>query len=206
MFKWRKEMDRLDIPAANVRQLHRSLSDIQVAFPGLPSQQATAYLCLFAAEEGFGVAIVFHLHASHRLAFYFHDQKKIREQDVDRILDEGIHFAESMGFMLGDLDFQLQGSEEQAALWDSLPLKRGVAEDAAPAKTEEAGLQTELTDASVIIEEAEEMEMAEEIGELEKDLGVREAAVLRKRKPSTEEVEERRQALVENLGRFLASF
>jgi hypothetical protein len=51
-----------------------------------------------------------------------------------------------------------------------------------------------------------EIERAEEIGELEKDLEVRRAAVLRRRKPSPEEIEVRRKTLLKNLGRFLASF
>lgn len=130
MFHWRKEMDRLDIPAVNVRRLHRSLSDIQVALPGLPAQQSSAYLCLFTAEDGFGISVVFHLHASRKLAFYVPEQGKIPMQNVGRILDEGIHFAESMGFMLGDLDFHHLDAAEQARLWNSLPLKNGAAAEA----------------------------------------------------------------------------
>ena len=72
MFCWHKEIKCLDIPASQVFHLERSLSAVQVALPGLPSQEATAYLCVFSAEKGLRAALVLHLHTSQCLAFYLH--------------------------------------------------------------------------------------------------------------------------------------
>jgi len=125
MFRWHQELERLNIPASQVLHLERSLSMVQVALPGLPSQEATAYLCVFAAGKGVRVALVLHLHTSHRLAFYMHEQEFAPAQEAGRLIEEGILFAESMGFMLSDMDYRMLGSERRNALWESLPLRCG---------------------------------------------------------------------------------
>ncbi len=57
------------------------------------------------------------------------------------MLDDGLNFVESMGFLLTDQDIHLLETEDQQMLWESLPLKAGVSEAEAeevPAPTEEA--------------------------------------------------------------------
>jgi hypothetical protein len=204
MFHWRKEMERLDVSARKVRRLYRSLSDIQVALPGLPSQEATAYLCAWEMGENFGIAVVLHLHISRRLAVYCHEPEKIPKEDVARVLNEGIHFAESMGFLLGDLDIQLLNPRQRLDRWDSLPLKGG---DAARTPSPAEPAETLPAEQAERAEEAEEAEEVEEVStDLESNLASRSAALLRKQPITPEEVETRRKKLLENLGRFLASF
>lgn len=126
MFRWHKEMQRLDLPAQRVLRLERSLSDVQVALPGFPAQQATAYLCAFAAGQGLRVAVALHLHQSGCLAFYLSDEGEVPKQAGTRAYNQALAFAESMGFMLGDLDIHLLPAGERTALWRSLPLQAGV--------------------------------------------------------------------------------
>lgn len=126
MFRWHKEIERLDIPASQVLHLERSLSVAQVALPGLPSQEATAYLCAFAVGKGLRVGLVLHLHTSQYLAFYLHERAEAPLQEVGRLIEEGAHFAESLGFMLSDMDYRKLGIKKRDALWESLPLKAGV--------------------------------------------------------------------------------
>lgn len=126
MFQWHKEMDRLDIPATQVFHLERSLSAVQVALPGLPSQEATAYLCVFFSEKGLRVALVLHLHTSRCLAFYLREGADAPQREADRLIDEGANFAESLGFMLSNVDFRKLGTQQRSSLWNSLPLKNGV--------------------------------------------------------------------------------
>jgi len=142
MFQWRKEMDRLDIPAAQVFHLERSLSAVQVALPGLPSQEATAYLCVFSADKGLRVALVLHLHTSRRLAFYLRDGADAPRQEAGRLIDEGVNFAESLGFMLSNVDFRKLGAQQRNSLWISLPLKNGV-EASATEKADASGGEEE---------------------------------------------------------------
>ena len=137
MFRLHKEMSRLDIPAQRVLRLERSLSDVQVAMPGLPAQEATAYLCGFVAGRGFRVAVVLHLHSSSLLAFYLNDDGEVSKRDGTRVYNQALGFAESMGFMFGDLDIHLKSLPERETLWKSVPLQSGVtAVPAQPAKAE----------------------------------------------------------------------
>lgn len=126
MFHWHKEIDRLDIPAAKVFHLERSLSAVQVALPGLPSQDAAAYLCVYSLGKGLRAALVLHLLTSRRLAFYLHDEEVVPQQDAARLIAAGADFAESLGFMLSDVDYRKLNTQQRASLWGSLPLKNGI--------------------------------------------------------------------------------
>jgi hypothetical protein len=229
MFRWHKEIERLDILASQVLHLERSLSAVQVALPGLPSQEATAYLCVFAVGKGLQVALVMHLHTSQYLAFYLHERAEAPLQEAGRLIEEGALFAESMGFMLSDMDFRMLGNKKRDALWDSLPLKAGV-EPPAPAAAAAAALAAEeplvagvapqpAKPAGVeppVPADEEVVELAEEAPSTPPDpVGVMPDALsgsgttmrvgARKRPPSAEELTARRQKLLESLGRFLAS-
>lgn len=146
MFHWRKEIVRLDIPASQVYHLERSLSAVQVALPGLPAQEATAYLCLFAAEKGLRVALVLHLHTSQCLAFYLHDRADAPQQEAARLIEEGHNFAESLGFMLSDVDYRKLGQQQRASLWGALPLKNGVESSAAASADVSGSVAEKLPD------------------------------------------------------------
>lgn len=126
MFQLYRDMDRLDLPAGEVFQLQKSLNRIQVALPGFPSQEAEAYLALFTARQGVRAAIAFHLQSSQSLAIYLNEPGPVAPPNATRLLDEGIAFAESMGFMLGDLDLPLLSDSEKATLWERLPLREGL--------------------------------------------------------------------------------
>ena len=126
MFRLHKEISRLDIPAQRVLRLERSLSDVQVAMPGLPAQHATAFLCSFSAGQGTRVAVVLQLHTSGLLAFFLNEEGEVARSEGTRIYNQGLDFAESMGFMFGDLDIHLKSLEERNTLWASLPLLSGV--------------------------------------------------------------------------------
>ena len=125
MFRWHKDVERLNIPAQQVLRLQRSHNEVPVALPGLAAQKATAYLCLFSAGKGVRCAVALHLHSTRRVAFYFHEKGEARKQDLERLAEEGAQFAESMGFILGDLDLQLRDAKSRAAIWESLPLAVG---------------------------------------------------------------------------------
>jgi hypothetical protein len=122
MFRWQKDMTGLEVPPRKVLKVFRSLSDVQVALPGFPSQLATAYVVSFAAGKGVQTAVALNLATSLLTAFYFHDRKDVLPREAEDVFEEGIRFAESMGFMLGDLDWQLLDAGDREDLWDSFPL------------------------------------------------------------------------------------
>ena len=128
MFTWDKSIHAINLPASKVVALFRSMREVQLALPGVSAQQASAYLCQYQAEAGVGTVAVFHLHKSHLLAFYASDPQFVPEQDIDKLLDQGLNLVESMGFLMTDQDLHLLDEADQEMLWASLPLKSGLSE------------------------------------------------------------------------------
>jgi hypothetical protein len=229
MFRWHKEIQRFDIPASQVLHLERSLSAVQVALPGLPSQEATAYLCSFAVGKGLRVGLVLHLHTSRCLAFYLHERTEAPLREAGRLIEEGALFAESMGFMLSDMDYRKLDIDKREALWNSLPLKAGVeppapdagsvaivaAEESSvavcdPQPAELAGIMPPVPADEAIVELAEESPSTPaapvaKMPDIFSGSGATMRARARKLPPGAEELTVRRQKLLESLGRFLAS-
>jgi hypothetical protein len=137
MFTWDKSTQSINLPASKVVALFRSMREVQLALPGVPAQQASAYLCQYQAEAVVGTVVVFHLHKSRLLAFYVSDPQFVPEQDIDNLLDQGLNMVESMGFLMTDQDLHLLDEADQEMLWASLPLKAGLSheEEVAPVAT-----------------------------------------------------------------------
>ncbi len=185
MFSWNKDLSRLEIPAGRVLKLMQSMSDIQVVLPGMTGQMATAYLCAYAGSKGVRVAVALHLQESHRLAFYVNDQGEVPREKLGALLKEGVRFAESMGFLLDELDLQTLDEGARKARWEALPLSRGVsppprmrqAPPAKPASSRPVAAENPPPQAPEVVETP----------------------------PTPAEMAARRARLLENLGRFLAS-
>jgi hypothetical protein len=105
-----------------------------VALPGLPSQSALAYLCVYSDAQGPRVTVVFHLLESRRLAFYRDDLETVSSLTVEAQWAAGMVFAESLGFLLDDLGIHLLDAQGRSKLWEALPLAHGDAHvlEAAP--------------------------------------------------------------------------
>lgn len=128
MFQWDKTIRSMGVPVGEVIHLHRSMRDVQLALPGLPAQEATAYLCQHKTSQGVGTAAAFHLHKSNQLAFYVDTPIVVAAGKADAVLDQALMFVESMGFLMTDLDIHLLSETDRDLLWSSLPLQNGLAE------------------------------------------------------------------------------
>lgn len=126
MFQWDKSIDTLDLPVDQIVHLFRSMRDVQLALPGLPAQEATAYLCQYQSSQGIGTVAVFHLHKSGQMAFYVNTPREIAIDKTEAMLDQATIFVESMGFLMTDLDIHLLNESDRAMLWSSLPLRNGI--------------------------------------------------------------------------------
>jgi hypothetical protein len=184
MFFLQKEMERLDLPMERVVRLQRSLGDATVALPGFPTQRTTAYLCVWRGGKGVRLAVVLHLKISGRLAFYLNEEGEVGKRQAQRILDAAIYFAESMGFMLNDMEIAHLPPEERAALWQALPLRQGAPPPAEPPAPAMPPLLPAY--AAPATDQPQ-------------------AAGWRLHPPSSGDLEQGRQKILENLGRFLAS-
>jgi hypothetical protein len=142
MLQWDKSISSLNVPASGVINLFRSMREVQMALPGHPAQQTSSYLCQYRVEGGAATVVVFHMHKSEVLAFFPTDPQVVPEGKVDSMLDKGLGFVESMGFLMTDQDIHLLDESDQEMLWSSLPLKSGIVveeedETPAPAKQPE---------------------------------------------------------------------
>lgn len=144
MFQWDKKINAINIPSGNVVHLFRSMRELQLALPGVSAQQASAFLCQYQIDGGVGTAVVFHLHKSETLAFYFSEPRVVPEQNMDSMLDQGLNFVESMGFLMTDQDIHLLDVDDREMLWASLPINSGLLlEKEPPATTAPAQGQSE---------------------------------------------------------------
>lgn len=219
MFRWDREIDRLDIAARQVSRLYRSLGDIQVALAGLPSQEATAYVCAFRVDEGFRVIVALYLKESNRTAYYLSGEAPLNKAVVSKVMAEGIRFAESMGFMMGDTDFHLLDPAGKGAFWASMPLCKGAGKPSPePKQASTAGpMPTPRPPGTVKRTGRNEVSEQKVCGQktFEEDVGEEGSSdsppasrppVLYRKPPSASEMEGRRKQFLENLGRFLVSF
>ena len=126
MFKWDKSIHAINVPVCKVVHLFRSMRELQLALPGVSSQQASAFICQYQVEGGVGTAAVFHLHKSEVLAFYFCDPRVVPEEKAEKVLDQSLNFVESMGFLMTDQDIHLLDLTDQESLWASLPIQTGL--------------------------------------------------------------------------------
>ena len=144
MFIWDESIHGIDVPADKVVHLFRSMREVQLALPGISAQQASAYLCQYKQPDGIATVAAFHLHKSGILAYYFSDPRVVPEQKMADMLDQGLNFVESMGFLLTDQDIHLLDQADLQNLWESLPLKAGLVEEASS-----VSVQTEASGAVV---------------------------------------------------------
>ncbi len=202
MFGLHEKLNRLDIPAQKVLRLQKSLGDVQIALPGQHSQMATAYICAFSAGNGARVTIAFHMKNDFKLIYYLNDGGEISRENAGSVLNQAIHFAESLGFMMSDLEFHKMDAAEKEPFWESLPLKNPPVRPVSPA----AAKPTNKKGADAAVEGGEEPNTSEAI-DLDLGLPRRRLAVskVKKKPPTPAELEEKRGRLRENLGRFLSS-
>lgn len=144
MFQWDKSMPCIEVDSGKVLHLFKSMREVQLALPGVSAQESSAYLCQYVHDNGVATVAAFHLHKNDILAFYHKDPMTVPVSKADGMLDEGLNFVESMGFLLTDQDIHLLEPADQQMLWESLPLKAGAMvkkQSPASAKPEQAPVE-----------------------------------------------------------------
>lgn len=226
MFQWDKSLKNLDVPAGQLLQLFRSMRDVQLALPGTPAQEASAYLCQYQAGANVGTLVALHLQKSAQLAIYADTPREVPAEHADRSLDQALMFVESIGFLMNDLDIQILSATDRTLLWESLPLRKGClpegkspavkpAQPSAPAATaipaaiREDPFRIANPSGAASAKVAEKAPPAEAVDDLlaavEALRAGRPGMRTRKKVPGPEEFRRRRQELTANIGRILAS-
>ncbi len=210
-------MTQIDIVAPDVVHLFRSMRDVQVALPGLPVQQACAYLCQYKKTGGIETVAVFHLLKSDQLAFYCSDPRCVSADKIDNMLDQGLNFVESMGFLLSDMDIRLLDDVDRERLWNSLPFRSATSEGATEETYEPAESQRKTLDTQEqlsvstsekefqALEQKAESDVDDLLAAVESMRAKRSELRTCKKTLSVQEIGKRRIQLRETLGRILSS-
>jgi len=104
------------IPAARdqVVALVESINQPQVSIPGKSPQTVQGYLCGLRNPNGtFSIFVALFLPKSGENVVYLHPHRELSLEEYREVEIEGLHFLESMGFMLDNLNFRNLGQPQQ---------------------------------------------------------------------------------------------
>jgi hypothetical protein len=113
------------VPAAReqVVAIVESINQPQVSIPGKPSQQVFGHLAGVRNGNGtFSIYVGLHLPRSGENVVYVHERRQLTVDEYRDVEVEGLHFLESMGFMLDNLNFRNLSPAAQDELLRRVPL------------------------------------------------------------------------------------
>ena len=106
-----------------VVSLVEGINQPQVSIPGKPPQSVQGYLCgLREADGSTAVLVALHLPLSGENVVYVADRRPSGPDEYAEVELEGLHFLESMGFMLDNLNFHNLAPAQQAETLRRVPL------------------------------------------------------------------------------------
>jgi len=113
------------VPAARqqVVALIESLNQPQISIPGKPPQSVQAHLCGLRNPNGsLSLFVSLYLPQSAENVVYVQEPREFPLEAYRSVEADGLHFLESMGFMLDNLNFRNLGAEQQDAILKRVPL------------------------------------------------------------------------------------
>jgi hypothetical protein len=99
-FRYHPEEERFTLAPADLLELHRSLGRAHVALEGLTAQSCEAYVCLYRQGGGEQVRLLFYATESSKVLVYLPEGGA----DPASLLQGGLNFVETIGFMMGKVD------------------------------------------------------------------------------------------------------
>jgi hypothetical protein len=124
------------VPASReqVVAIVEGINQPQVSIPGKPAQAVQGQLCGLRNPNGtFSILVCIHLPKSGENVVYLHQKRQLSLEEYREVEIEGLHFLESMGFMLDNLNFRNMPAAQQEATLKRLPVFSPPAAPAAPA-------------------------------------------------------------------------
>jgi hypothetical protein len=113
------------VPATRdqVVALVEGINQPQISIPGKAPQGVSGHLVALRNANGtFSIVVALHLPKSHENVVYLHGQRFCSAEAYRDIQDEGLHFLESMGFMLDNLNFRNLSADQQEDTLRRIPL------------------------------------------------------------------------------------
>jgi hypothetical protein len=113
------------VPASReqVVALVESINQSQVSIPGKSPQAVQGFLCGLRNPSGtFSIFVALHLPRTGENVVYLHPRRELSLDEYREVEIEGLHFLESMGFMLDNLNFRNLAQAQQAETLRRVPL------------------------------------------------------------------------------------
>ena len=137
MFEPDPSIQFVPVTREQVVALVESINQPQVSIPGKPAQVVQGHLCGIRNPNGtFSIVVSLFLPKSGENVVYLHQKRQLTLEEYRDVEIEGLHFLESMGFMLDNLNFRNMASALQDGTLKRVPLfsqPRGPAPSAAAA-------------------------------------------------------------------------
>jgi hypothetical protein len=113
------------IPATRERvvALVESINQPQVSIPGKEPQAVQGFLCGLRNPNGtFSIFVSLYLGKTHENVVYASDRREVTVEEYRDVEVEGLHFLESMGFMLDNLNYRNLAHPQQVETLKRVPL------------------------------------------------------------------------------------
>jgi hypothetical protein len=95
----------------------------QVSIPGKAPQTVSGHLCGLRNPNGtFSIFVALHLSKTGENVVYLHPRRQVTAEEYREVQDEGLHFLESMGFMLDNLNYRNMAPGLQETTLKRVPL------------------------------------------------------------------------------------
>jgi len=114
----------LFIPADRdqVVALVESINQPQVSIPGKEPQSVQGFLCGLRNPNGtFSIYVSLFLARSHENVVYVNDKREVGMEEYRAVEVEGLHFLESMGFMVDNLNYRNLAHAQQVETLKRVP-------------------------------------------------------------------------------------
>jgi hypothetical protein len=103
----------------------QSINQPQVSIPGKPAQTVLGFLIgVRSTNAAFSIYVGLHLPRAGENVVYVHERRQLTVEEYRAVEVEGLHFLESMGFMLDNLSFRNLSPDVQERTFQTIPLFR----------------------------------------------------------------------------------
>jgi len=123
MFRPEESITHVPVTKEQVVAVVESINQPQVSIPGKSPQTVAGWLVGIRNANGtFSIFVGLHLAKSGENVIYLHDNRHIAVEAYRDLEVEGLHFLESMGFMLDNLNFRNLAGPAQEETMKRIPL------------------------------------------------------------------------------------
>jgi hypothetical protein len=122
VFNFDERIRGLPAKRDQVVALYQSVNSPHLAIPGKKAGVAQAYVVVLRGPSGFGIFIYLYLSEASDCAVYLYDRRSLSLDEYPGVEQEAMGFVESMGFMMGNLNFRSVPLEQQEEMIRTLPV------------------------------------------------------------------------------------